>query len=1177
MPNSIASSVIRILKPNGETVGAGFLVAPNLAVTCAHVVEIAGTLPGNPGQIMYRRWGESKTSQIYIAHVESNLWRASAVEDVAFLRLDTPLPEGISPALLGLSIGSLGHSFQTLGFPAMPGVDGLAGTGEILEITSVNDIRVLQIRSPEVTPGFSGAPVYDTLTRRVIGMVTAITPPDEYLRLAVTAFATPIETLLSICPELHPSEICPYRSLDAFREEDAPFFFGREHVVNKLLESLKREPRFLAVLGPSGSGKSSLVRAGLIPALRQGKIPGSQKWSIITIRPTNDPFEQLAGAGFINPQGGLESSVKNWFSDHQNTSRLVLVIDQFEEVLVSTPKDIRQKFIFGIDHLLNEAESITIVLTLRDDFYSRFLQEATLLAGRLERGLVNIPYILEQDDLRAIILKPASKVGLIFDDGLIETILDDTCKTEHSGEVVYVTILPLLEFALTQLWEYRQFGQLTRDSYKMVGGVTGGLTQWADKAYFKLDHTGRNIAKDIFINLVNIGDSSINLPDSRRRLSIYALYQTGYRQEEVDHVVQELATARLLITQRDSDHESVEIIHDALIREWGQLRQWIDENRIFLDWRQKLDNAIKSWSIKHYDDGALFHGAVLLEAETWLLTCKDRLLDQEIDFIRKSCKLRDREIENIRRLGVLESTIKNLNGLADVMAGAHSIQSLLDIIVNKLAETLKVDAISLYLADETEEILTITAATGYQRHLLDLGARYHFGEGLTGKIAETKKGYYADSFAELSMIDGWYGKYNAFYANYCPESFYGIPLMIEETEGRNRTIGVLKTESLQKGLFSDDVRFVINMMGSFIVTVIYNVQIEAKRFDYTVQSLQHLAYAMVGAKDLGSLLDNIVNKLTETLNADAISLYLADETGEVLTIAAASGYQKPLLDLNPKANYLLGEGVTGKIAKEQHGYRTLTFQELCSIGNRPKGKYDDFYIANHQPQSFYGIPLMVAEKTHAIGVLKVESLHEDFFSNDTSFIINMMGNFIATVVYNTQLTEKQFINLSNNIQTLSSALAGGRTLAELLEQIVTTFGEILQADAASIYLLNEASGNLEIRAGFGYMKPLVERGASYRLGEGVTGKIAAECKPINVKNSDELRKYRGEGMFDELQQTKYPNAFMGFPLVIKDHAIGVLKAESFSSARFSNSDLLLGQMLANIIATVIYNAQHNQS
>jgi hypothetical protein len=164
---------------------------------------------------------------------------------------------------------------------------------------------VLQLSSPQITPGFSGAPVFDTVNRRVVGMVTAIASQDAHGRMAETAFITPVETLLTICPQLALSDVQPYLGLAAFKESDAEFFFGRKREEDRLLVSLAKEPRFLAVLGPSGSGKSSVVQAGLIPELRRAGVPGSDRWGIITARPGDRPQENLEARG-------LEGTTRDW-------------------------------------------------------------------------------------------------------------------------------------------------------------------------------------------------------------------------------------------------------------------------------------------------------------------------------------------------------------------------------------------------------------------------------------------------------------------------------------------------------------------------------------------------------------------------------------------------------------------------------------------------------------------------------------------------------------------------------------------------------------------------------------------------------------------------------------------------------------------------------------------------
>jgi hypothetical protein len=470
------NNLIQLLSPSSLPVGAAFLAGDDLILTCAHVVTAAGSAPGE--KISLR----APSGMQLTATVESDTWRDENHEDIATLRLDEALTE-MKLLPLGASNASKGHSFSTYGFPKPD--QALSGSGRITGRATINWVELLQLESAQVTPGFSGAPVFDEATQRVIGMVVAIAPPDEYQRQGTTAFAIPSETLRTTCPELHLSEICPYRSLDAFTEADANIFFGRERVTTKLLESLKRNPRFLAVLGPSGSGKSSVVQAGLIPALRQGNLLGSERWGILSIRPGTQPFEQLASLGMSEAAENLVKSASDWLAAHPKKERLLILIDQFEELLVSTPANLRAEFIKSLADLLDSSVDVSIVLTLRDDFFGRFAQDAELLMGWMERAQVNIPGTLEEGELREMIERPARDLGLRFASGLVDAILADARTADPSGRSIRSTILPLLEFALAQLWERREDGELTHESYRNMGGVTGGLSQWADMVDFE--------------------------------------------------------------------------------------------------------------------------------------------------------------------------------------------------------------------------------------------------------------------------------------------------------------------------------------------------------------------------------------------------------------------------------------------------------------------------------------------------------------------------------------------------------------------------------------------------------------------------------------------------------------------------------------------------------------------
>jgi WD40 repeat protein len=467
---------------------------------------------------------------------------------------------------------------------------------------------------------------------------------ETYTRQQVEAMIQ--EAVEEVAPARVVSDVCPYRGLAAFTETEAEFFFGRQEVVDRLVGRLKREPRFLAVLGPSGSGKSSLVQAGLIPRLRTGAVSGSDRWGVIVIRPADHPFHGLEAQGLTGAGEGLVEAVRAWLDDHPERTRLVLVADQFEELLVITPRDLRRDFVEQLTELLEADLPITVVLVIRNDFYSRLDQEAPALLSWLSRGLENVPATLSRDELRDIAEEPARAVGLVFEPGLVEVILDDALEPVPGTEVRTgrSTTLPLLEFALAQLWERRRDGVLTHEAYEAIGGVTGGLTQWADLAFHSLEKERQQLARRVFTDLVHLGDESQGLPDSRRRRPLEELSRSEGERETVHLAVRRLADARLLTTGRDleSGRETVELIHDALLREWGLLQRWLAEDRRFLAWRQEVERQIRAWvesapdTPKRRDNGRLLRGPDLVKAEHWLAKRRDELRAAERAFVAAS-------------------------------------------------------------------------------------------------------------------------------------------------------------------------------------------------------------------------------------------------------------------------------------------------------------------------------------------------------------------------------------------------------------------------------------------------------------------------------------------------------------------------------------------------------------
>ena len=729
MNTDLATSIVRILRSDKETAGTGFVVADGLVVTCAHVIPAAAKpkegRAGEDVELVFRISGKSA-----LAEVVAEWWRSVEGGDVAFLRLKEPLPAGVTPLPLGTSRGTGNHAFQTFGFPSASPEDGIWGDGHILAETLMQGMRVLQLSSPQITPGFSGAPVFDTVNRRVVGMVTAIVSQDGHGRMAETAFITPVETLRMICPRLVLSDVQPYLGLAAFGEADAEFFFGRRREVERLLAALAREPRFLAVLGPSGSGKSSVVQAGLIPLLRRGGVPGSDSWGIITARPGDRPQENLEARGLEGAVKGLTEAAGGWLAKNPDNTRLVLVLDQFEELLATATSEKRQDFLEQLKELLEADLPITLLLIMRDDFFSRFAKEAPpSLFEWVQRGFVHISADLDESELKEIIEGPAGKVGLQFEEGLAEAVVKDVLAGgERAGRS---TILPLLEFALTKLWERRKDGYLTHEAYSAIGGVTGSLTQWADQAYQSLDQEGLGeMARRVLTELVSLGDERQGIPDSRRRRTFEDFGTETAENESARKVVMRLEDARLVTTSFDQQNkqETVEIIHDSLIREWGRLRQWLQEDRSFLVWDREIEKKALAWEEGKQDEGRLLRGLDLSEAENWQGKRGQDLGEAEERLIAASLALRERERrEKEQRRTRIILGLAAFSVLALVLAGAALWQW-------NLSEQKTEEALGLYLASLSMPIEPASESTWMRKTLLAVESLRQ-GETAQGDLA----------------------------------------------------------------------------------------------------------------------------------------------------------------------------------------------------------------------------------------------------------------------------------------------------------------------------------------------------------------------------------------------------------------------------------------------------------
>lgn len=668
--NDLRKGIVRILNKSGQkTLGTGFIVSTELMVTCAHVIDDPKKKP--PDTVRCKRLVDDQHE--FEALVEEEYWRDQDHEDVAFLRVNTPFPEDI-PLKLGTSANiAADHPFDSYGFPEKH------PKGLPVEVTirgETVDGNRLVLRSKEIVEGVSGAPVIDLQTHLIVGMVCERIKPHStevkekitlrqgvqtligYLqttkttgRLEDLSYAIPSSVLLKICSELSIEYTCPYLGLSAFTENEERFFFGRDELVKNLKKKLGSSPEFLAVVGSSGSGKSSVVQAGLFPKLQRGELLGfPQNVPIFKLRPSNEdtPEESLLTAFFgvqyseSEESGDVWARVQHYLKQH--SSRSIIFIDQFEELFALFP-DKQEAFTRGLYDLVKAVSEVTLIITMRSDFYEPLQNSA--LGHFLPEYQENMPKgFVDDEELRIIITEPAKQVGLKLGEGLVDLILTDLKQTKNP--------LPLLEFTLEQLWQVEHKNNwLTRECYlsDRIGGVTGAIAQWANKTYRNLpSETEKALARRIFTRLIHYGSASspdknsTDVPDTRRRLPLTELISIG-ESSVVRSLINKLVDARLLVT----DDHTVEIIHDALITEWTELGWWISGKRAFLFWRQRLDGSLWEWQDKKKkgEEGDFLYGAALGEAEGYLNNDEYRaeLNKKERNYIEASVRLRDRQIE----------------------------------------------------------------------------------------------------------------------------------------------------------------------------------------------------------------------------------------------------------------------------------------------------------------------------------------------------------------------------------------------------------------------------------------------------------------------------------------------------------------------------------------------------
>ncbi len=478
--------------------------------------------------------------------------------------------------------------------------------------------------------------------------------PALYLNEEPQVVARLIELASTVRREDIPEPgMCPYKGLDFFDETDAKLFIGREALTAELMKRVLELTtitnddgiRFLAIVGASGSGKSSLVRAGLVPALRWNK--QTSGWQIYITNPTALPLESMASV--LTEEIGSLSITTSLIDDlrrdprcldlyikrqmkKSGATRSLLVIDQFEELFILCRSD-EERTAF-IDNLLiaasNQEGTTLVVITLRADFYVHCanyprLREA-LTAGQVYIGS------LSQSEMRRAIKEPATLGHWDLESGLVNLILQDVGHEPGA--------LPLLSHALLETWQRRHGRRMTLSGYSCSGGVRGAIAETAETVYIdQLNKEQQVIARRIFLCLTELGEETAT-GDTRRQVKFSELILKPEEADATQAVIRALADARLITTSEDS----VQVAHEALIREWPTLRGWLEDNREGLRLHRQLTQATQEWIAMDLSADMLYRGARLVQAKEWAAQNAGDMSDQEHQFLVASVAASEMEV-----------------------------------------------------------------------------------------------------------------------------------------------------------------------------------------------------------------------------------------------------------------------------------------------------------------------------------------------------------------------------------------------------------------------------------------------------------------------------------------------------------------------------------------------------
>ena len=656
-------SIVQIFDKDNDVIGTGVIIAKKYILTCGHVIcdalsikheDIKATIDKKITIGLHNSNKKSKQQAKTLHAILNEDSNKNTYNDIALLLLDEEVNIPNYP-LIEARKSSL--DVKIFGF------DEYHGRWVNAKYIGNNFLALGQI-NPELNNimdyGFSGAPVWDEENNGIIGIIVAkkkwIQDEKELIKeayLITESYMIPSSTILEIDEfkkylgsYIRPRN--PYKGLNSFGEKDSQFYFGRNDEVSKVMSklSLNSKYRFFSIIGISGVGKSSFLNAGLIPILKN-----NFEYTVISLRPSSNPFEEMASKLIGHLEEDKTQHAKKTrkmqedFSTTENisgirdqlkviskeVSPIIIIIDQFEELFTNSSKKVQSLFLMQLLEIINDKDlPVQIVISIRVDFLEKLLnypEYINILNDDIKHFIGN----LENEKLKDIILKPAHIQNVRFEDGVIERILNDIENVKGK--------LPLLEFALTKLWENQEYGVITNKALDELGGVVASLGKYAEDVFneFETEEEKESVRR-VMLQLIHPGAGA----EDTRQIATFDNFI-----DEDRKTITKLATKRLIVTGsgENKSEQQVEIIHEALIAQWSTLKIWIEEGREFRLWQNKLRLTIADWEKdKIYDESYLLRGRQLEEAEE-KLKLFPKELEPDKDFIKKSIEARDIQLE----------------------------------------------------------------------------------------------------------------------------------------------------------------------------------------------------------------------------------------------------------------------------------------------------------------------------------------------------------------------------------------------------------------------------------------------------------------------------------------------------------------------------------------------------